>query len=140
MKKEIENLYCPGATENLWDVICHLDTRNANIFKKSVKETALESLKLMLDQNVIYIGNEWVGKHHLKRWKLPNTEIIEIINKKWTEGISFDNLYILAWIDFEGWYLSKLKELGFTEITNWEQFVKNEIGDLKKWIEENKPK
>jgi len=27
-----------------------------------------------------------------------------------------------------------------TQTTNWEWFVENKIGDLEKWIEENRPK
>lgn len=38
------------------------------------------------------------------------------------------------------WYIDKLNGLGLSPTTDWKWFVENKIGNLKKWINYNRPK
>ena len=37
------------------------------------------------------------------------------------------------------WYVDALEKKGLTSTTDWKTFVKEKIGDLEKWIEDNRP-
>ena len=50
------------------------------------------------------------------------------------------NFYGMVTFGSKKWYVNKLEEQGLTDTTDWETFVKNKIGDLEQWIEENRPK
>ena len=55
----------------------------------------------------------------------------------WFENAIFPDFYGIVMFGNEKWYTDKLEDLGLTQTTNWENFVKTKIGDLEKWIEES---
>ncbi|MDY7395713.1 hypothetical protein UMM65_10700 [Aureibaculum sp. 2210JD6-5] len=72
--------------------------------------------------------------------KLSIFEIMMYIQELWFIGANFENFHNMPMFKYKNWYISELEKLGMTHTTDWEEFVKNKIGDLEKWIKENKPK
>ncbi len=70
---------------------------------------------------------------------ISNEEIIRHLNKVWFEGADFEHFYGMPMFKYKDWYLNALKKEGLTPYTYWRTFVKEKIGDLEKWIEENRP-
>ena len=138
------NLYCPLSTEHLWDFIAEVLDKNKIEFgsfkNKSLKKEVLEIISKLLNDNLIYVGNEWLNQSTIKRWNLSNEEIIKKIDEIWFESAEYPDFFNMIWFGFEDWYKNKIKNLGMTNTINWETFVNYKIGDLEKWIEENKPK
>jgi hypothetical protein len=135
------NLFLPNdGVEFLFNIINEL---GYNVDKPlSVKER--ENILFVIDQlfklDLIYVFH-W-GKNHneMKNKKYTIVETLNHINTMWFEKAYYPDYYGMIMFGHKKWYTDKLENLGLTETTNWEQFVKNKIGDLEKWIEENKPK
>lgn len=50
-----------------------------------------------------------------------------------------NDFYTIACFETKGWYVNKMRDLGMSPTRNWKMFVEEEIGDLEKWIMENRP-
>ena len=61
-------------------------------------------------------------------------------DKIWFEGAKFPDLYGMVIFGTQKWYTEALEKKGMTNTTNWKLFVKNKIGNLEQWIEDNRPK
>lgn len=93
----------------------------------------------MLSNQVLYVGE--IINNEFVLWDEPNKKLVEKINNIWSEDTDFQDFYNMVWFGYQDWYLKALKKEGFEkEKSSWNDFVKNNLGDLKKWIEENKPK
>jgi hypothetical protein len=82
------------------------------------------------------------GKHHeiIKQLDLNTKQTIKFIDVTWFEGADFEDFVDMPMFKYKDWYLNALKNEGLTHTTNWKSFVEEKIGNLEKWIEENKPK
>lgn len=136
------DLYCPLNAEHLWDFIAAvLDEKNEKYSAR--KETKKEVLKIIAKQlkfKLLYAGNNWRNQSAIERWDLTNDEVMKKIDEIWFENAKYPDFFNMVWFRYEDWYKNKIEELGMTQTTNWKDFVKNKIGDLEQWIEDNKPK
>ncbi len=103
------------------------------------KFVILNILKFLLELKVIYVFN-WGNAQPPNIQDFSNEDVINHIDKNWIIGAKYPDFYSMAMFGSTKWYVDKLEELGMTHTTNWESFVSEKIGDLEKWIEENKPK
>ena len=133
------NLFCPGANEFLYDYIYLLGyTDNASNDWKA-RHIVLSVLKHLLELDIIYIYS-WYNQPELKGKRMTIDEIIKKIDNLWFENAIFPDFYNMVMFGSKKWYIEALRKLGMTHTTNWEAFVKETIGDLEQWIEENRPK
>lgn len=81
------------------------------------------------------------GKYHdeLKDKKLSIFEKMMYIQELWFIGANFEDFHNMTMFKYQDWYMSELEKLGMNHTTDWKEFVKIKIGDLEKWIEENRP-
>ncbi len=133
--KNYIKLLCPFALENFWHIVACIKDNNTNIPTYELKPIVLEVVEYLLDNKLLFLVME-----NNNSSKMTTSEILNFLDVKWKYDMDFIDLYVLAWFKFEKWYVNSLKKKGLDETTNWEYFVKNKIGDLEKWIEENKPK
>lgn len=136
---EINNFYIPNKIELLFDFFGDLDIKISKPYSKDKRENVLKWVRKLLEKNVLYAG-EFNREKKFEKWNLPVNQIILKINSEWGENIDFPEFYNLVWFSYQKWYLEKLKDLGYNESIDWNWFVKNKIGNLEQWIEENRPK
>ena len=134
--------YEPYVIELLFDFFHELNIKLNKKCSREEKKAVLKVVETMLTQKVIYAcSNDNKLDGALRKWNLSDTEIVNKIDEIWFEGAKFPNFYDMVWFEYQDWYIKALEKKGFVNnITNWESFVKNKIGNLEKWIEENKPK
>tara|TARA_B110000967_G_scaffold121007_1_gene123644 strand:+ start:2046 stop:2477 length:432 start_codon:yes stop_codon:yes gene_type:complete len=135
--EEYINVLCPSDNEYLWNIFNHFGYDNDN--NPDIKKQTLRALKIMLDLDIIFVA-KWFAKPELENCNLEPNEIIKHINEIWFDGAIFPDFYGMVMFNSKDWYKDKLENKGFTPFVNWKNFTKEEIGDLEKWIEENKPK
>lgn len=137
------NLLAPCSNEYLFNYIYLLgytdeDLRNSQNYN-NIKYEVIEVLKQLFIIEVIEVQN-WCNNSELNNKYLTIEDTIKNIDKIWFEGATFPDFYQMVLFGTPKWYTDKLWELGITHTTNWENFVSDKIGDLKQWIEDNKPK
>jgi len=114
---------------------------NKHISDKLLKEFTLSYINEMIDKDIIYVGNKWSEDKSLIKWKYSKDEIIDKIDKMWNEDATFPDFLEMVWFGYQDWYINALKKMGLgQEKILWRDFIKNNIGNLEKWIEDNKPK
>ena len=134
-----KEFYIPHYIEYLFDFFGKYQIKTNKKYTQENKEKVLNSILTLLNQRIIFVGN-WIDNNNFKRWNLSNKEIIEKINSLWLEGTEYPELYNIVYFNYEEWYIDELEKLGFNENSNWDTFIKENIGNLEKWIEENRPK
>ena len=135
------DIFCPNYTEYLWDIIAIIKNDNKYISNDVLKYFTLAYVSEMIEKDIIYVGNEWITNNTLKYWELSKDEIINRINEMWFENAEYPDFLGMVWFGFQEWYIEALKKEGYgKERMLWADFVEKNIGDLEKWIEENKPK
>jgi len=108
----------------------------SNIVKKEVLNIIKELMKL----DVIYVFHWGKDNIQMRNKTLSIQETLNYINKSWYENTKYPDYYDMVMFGYKKWYIEKLKDVGYIpNKTNWSEFVKENIGDLEKWIEENKP-
>ena len=137
-KNEYINLFCPNSNEYLFDYIYILGYKDIDSKNWKSRLVVLSVIEYLLREKIIFVHN-WPNHDELDK-KMSVKNIIKTIDKLWFENAIFPDFYGIVMFDNEKWYTDKLEDLGLTQTTNWENFVKTKIGDLEKWIEENKPK
>jgi len=87
------------------------------------------------------LENNWMKNKELNKIKLSNNDLIKNIKEKMSSSKSMDEFYDFYWIKYQNWYREGLENKGLNVYTiKWNEFINERIGDLEKWIEENKPK
>lgn len=104
--------------------------------EKKLKEKTLEFIKILLEKKLLDI---YTSKFNTK-WNLSVEESIDKIDAIWKENASYTELISLIYFTRQKWFYQKLKSSGYDFMTDWKKFVEEKIGDLEKWIEENRPK
>lgn len=131
--------YCPYYIELLFDYFGEFKIKTNERYTKDNKDKVLNSILEMLTNKVIFVSEK--KKSEFVKWNDSNKIIIERINSMWTENANFSDFYEMVWFGYEDWYINALKKEGYRkEKYSWNDFVKTKIGDLEKWIDENKPK
>lgn|SRR5690606_1194456 len=135
------DIFCPLYNEYLWDIMSIIKNDNKHISDKLLKEFTLSYINEMIDKDIIYVGNKWSEDKSLIKWKYSKDEIIDKIDKMWNEDATFPDFLEMVWFGYQDWYINALKKMGLgQEKILWRDFIKNNIGNLEKWIEDNKPK
>ncbi len=132
------DLLCPNGIEYIWGVYMHLDISDKDASKPNNKKIVLDVIETLMNYGVLYVY-EWYKKPELNHQKLTIKETIDFIDEIWAKNSNYPDLYSMMYFGSPHWYVNKTGELGFTMTTNWRTFVHDKIGDLEKWIEENKP-
>ncbi|MBE7696405.1 hypothetical protein [Tenacibaculum finnmarkense] len=135
-----EEKYSFAVTSEIVEYLPHLFYIEDHEDQSILKNRTLHILKKVLDLDILEVI-EWIAKPELENKNLTTDEIIKHIDEIWFEGAEFPDFYAMVEFGSTKWYKSKLNELGLThDITDWDLFVRNKIGDLEKWIKENRPK
>ncbi len=132
------NLFCPNVNEFLYNFIYLIEYSDEASNDWKSRHVVLSVIEILLNFEVIYVY-DWIAKPKLKNKKLDNKSIIKEIDEIWFKGAKYSDYYNMVMFGSTRWYVDSLAKLGMTNTTNWEYFVKNKIGDLEKWIEDNKP-
>jgi len=132
------SFYIPNNIELIFDFFGDLAIKPNKPYSKKEKYEVLQWVGKLLKSEILYAG-EYDNEKKFKKWNLPINEIIQKIECEWNEDLEFPEFYNLVWFSYQKWYIEALKKRGLTETKDWNNFIKNEIGDLEKWIKENKP-
>jgi len=138
-KKNYIDLLDPYSTECFWHIVSKIKDHDKKIEFSELKLSALHILEYMLENKIVFIIEKITQDKRIIRDKRTTNEVLKYIDKSWNEETEFIDLYNLAWLGFENWYKNDLIKIGLKETINWKHFVKNNIGDLMNWINENKP-
>lgn len=130
--------YCPHYIELLFDFFGEFDISTNDRYTPEKKRKVLNTVSELLSNKIIYIGN--IENKKIKRWSLSNEDILKKIDVLWHERTDFEEFYDMVWFGYENWYIEKLEQIGLSNNIDWKIFVETKIGDLEKWIEQNKPK
>ena len=138
--KEVNvNLFSPCSNEFLFDFIYLLGYTDKEINDKKIKEDVLSTLEILFNLKIIFIY-KWFKESELNDRDLSIGETIAHINRIWFKGATYPDFYNMVMFGSQKWYVDKLWDMGMSHTTNWKWFVENKIGNLEKWIEENRPK
>ncbi len=132
----------PYSLESFEQLTIFLSEKDKTITFKKLKNNSIDVFSFLLENKIIYVlESDWMRKKGYKNTKLNNEEIIKTLKEKWNIDTSFEVLYNLFWFKYQDWYTESFVQKGLTiYTTNWNLFLNEKIGDLDKWIEENKPK
>ncbi|NJB38200.1 hypothetical protein [Croceivirga sp. JEA036] len=137
--KKYLDLLAPNGVEYIWGVYMHLGIKDNESSKPNNKRIILDTIKSLLNYSILQVG-EWYQRPELNSKKLTVKEIVKNLDEIWNEKATYPDFYDMVYFTTPEWYVNKTKKLGLTMTTDWKTFVKEEIGDLEKWIEENRPK
>ena len=133
------NLFSPYSNELLYDYIYSLEYTDEASKDWKARHVVLSVLKTLFELDVIYVY-KWYNQPELKNKKLTINETIIKIDDIWFENAIYPDFYNMVMFGSQKWYVDALEKIGMTHTTNWENFVKEKIGDLEQWIERNRPK
>lgn len=137
--KKFINTLSPYYLEYLWDLISVLGFKNSEVNEESTKKSVLKAIQIMLNLKVLKISN-WIKEPELNKKRLSINETLENIDRIWFKGANYQDFYDMIMFENQKWYIESLEKAGMNPTTNWKKFVKENIGNLEKWINENKPK
>ncbi|MBD1259904.1 hypothetical protein HZY62_04840 [Maribacter polysiphoniae] len=139
-KEDFIELFMPDGIEYISTILANIGYTYKNESSSSAKKHGLEVIEKLLELDLIEVF--YWGKYDdkLKDLTFSNSEIINKIDSLWAVGMHGPDFYRMPMFKYKNWYLDALKKEGLTQTTNWKTFVKEKIGDLEKWIEENRPK
>ncbi|MEW2922282.1 hypothetical protein AB1A65_12485 [Muricauda sp. ANG21] len=83
------------------------------------------------------------GEHHdlIKKLNLDVKQTTIFIKEVWPENMEYPDYFGFISLGYKSWYMKKMDELGYVQFnTDWKTFVKEKIGNLEQWIEQNRPK
>ena len=131
-------LFMPDGVEFIYNVLENIGFVNYTSIE--AKEKGLDAIQKLLELELIEVFH-W-GEYHneLKDKDISNEEIMKHIDEVWFIGADFEHFISMPMFKYKNWYLNSLEKEGLTMTTNWKKFVKEKIGDLEQWIEENRPK
>ncbi len=151
------NLLFPYYIEYLHDIIGVVKSNKEKINFKEIKEETINIIKKMLEYDILFVidfDNLKSGKKiPISNYSIP--DIIKDIDEKWTKDTQFPDFYSIVFFGYNRWYVDGLEKIAtnhsiiwkhdilrYASTNNriyWRTFVEKKIGDLKEWIETNKP-
>jgi|GEM_PF-4678260 hypothetical protein len=135
-------VFHPFGIESLYHLAVYIREKNIDIELDDLNTLTLEVFQYLINNNIIYVlENNWMKNKELNKIKLSNNDLIKNIKEKMSSSKSMDEFYDFYWIKYQNWYREGLENKGLNVYTiKWNEFINERIGDLEKWIEENKPK
>lgn len=136
------SIFHPFHLESLYHLSQFIENVDYHLSFEERKKIVLEILNFLLENNIIYVLKEdFMQNKENKKKILSDKEIISKINDIWREDTPWEDLYFMLWFRFQNWYRDKLVSIGLeNKPIDWNEFINNNIGDLEKWIMENKTK
>ncbi|WP_298364850.1 hypothetical protein [uncultured Lutibacter sp.] len=135
------NLFLPNdGVEFLFNIIN--DGLGYNVNKPSSlheREETLFIIEKLFKLDLIYVFHWGENHEKMKNEKFTIAETLNYINSIWFEKAYYPDYYGMVMFGHNKWYTNKLESLGMTDRTDWKWFVKNKIGNLEKFIEDNRP-
>ncbi|MBL7472915.1 hypothetical protein [Robertkochia sediminum] len=130
-------LFMPDGVEYIYNILNNIGY--SDYTSAEAKTEGMEVIKALFELDLIEVFS--YGNYHLKfsNERLSVDEVLAHLDKVWFIGADFSDFVSMPMFKFKDWYLRALKEAGLTDTTEWNNFVREEIGDLQKWIGENRP-
>lgn len=138
-KEENIGLLSPYSFEFVNHLIGQLGYSQDQYDDTNVKEEVLKVLKLLFELKILRVF-DWMNNPELNNKIMSAEDTIKHIDDKWFVGIKYPDFYDIVMIGTQDWYINNLELLGMSHTTNWNTFVKEKIGNLELWIENNRPK
>ena len=109
-------------------------------YPKARKEV-LDVIRELLKLGIIEVKH-WGEDHDLiQKLKLNTDQTLVFLEEVWPKNLEYPDYFGFITLGYKKWYMKKMDELGYVQFnTDWKSFVKEKIGDLKQWIEKNRPK
>ncbi len=104
------------------------------------RRKGLITINELFKLDLIYFYHWGKYENELKNKELTIFEKMMYIQELWVIGSNFEDFHDMTMFKYKNWYIEGLENLGMTIYTDWKEFVKSEIGDLEKWIDDNRPK
>lgn len=134
------NLFNPDdGVEFIYSIIQSLGYGIKDFKSLEVRTETLEAIRQLLKIEMLE-AYSWHG-HDVKSEvpKLSNEEILKKVEEQWFIGADYVDFLSIVMFCHPIWYKEKLEELGFKPTTDWVWFIENKIGNIEKWIQDNKP-
>lgn len=145
-KEDSLNIFTPDGIELIYRILenvgCYQVVQDKSHLTAQARENGLKAIEILCDMKLIEVFQWGIEIPNISKTNFTKGELIAHLRKVWKVGTETHEFYALPMFIYKKWYLDALKEKGLIDIhtTNWKKFVKNEIGDLEKWIEEVRPK
>lgn len=144
-KEEHLNIFTPDGIELIYRILENIGyyrvLNDKTHLTAQAKEDGLKVIEILCEMELIEIFDWGQEIPDISKTDFNKYELLAHLRKVWKVGTETHEFYGLPMFIYKKWYLDALKEKGLINIheTNWKEFVKNEIGDLEKWIEEVRP-
>lgn len=136
--KNIE-LFMPDGVEFISTILSGLGYDYSNESSEEAREHGLDTIENLFELELIEVFHWGEYDKRLRGKQVPNIKTMRYIAELWIKGAKAPDFYGMPMFKYKDWYLNALKKEGLTPYTYWRTFVKEKIGDLEKWIEENRP-
>lgn len=117
--------------------------QNINHYKDfttlKARRECLKVINDLFELGLIEVFHWGKYEHDFKNEELSNFEKMMYLQELWFIGADFSDFVSMPMFKYKDWYIKKLEDLGMTHYTDWKTFVNDKIGDLEKWIRENRP-
>ena len=131
------DLFMPDGVEYIHNVLANIGWQDYT--SEQAREEGLRVIAKLLELDLIEVFH--FGRYHRKfrEQQLSKDELMDHLRKVWFVGADFTDFTGMPMFKFKDWYLNALREAGFTDTTEWKEFVEEQIGDLEKWIADKRP-
>lgn len=123
--------------------LIHYILQNINHYKNfttlKARRDGLRVINQLFELDLIEVFHWGKYEHELKGKELSTFEKMMYLQELWFIGADFEDFFSMPMFKYKDWYIKKLEDLGMTHYTDWTTFVDENIDDLEKWIEENRP-
>lgn len=104
------------------------------------RKEGLITINQLLELDLIEIFHWGKYENNLKDKDLTVSEKMIYIQELWFKGATFEDFHNMPIFKYKKWYIENLEKLGMNHYKDWKEFVKTKIGNLEKWIIENRLK
>ncbi|MDC6363514.1 MULTISPECIES: hypothetical protein [Flavobacteriaceae] len=133
-------IFMPEGVEFISSILSGLGYNYLDESTESARQHGLETIEKLLDLDLIEVYHWGEYDKSLRGKVIPKFKTMKYIAELWHNGAKMPDFYGMPMFKFKDWYIEALKNKGFTSSTNWRTFVRERIGNLETWIEENRPK
>ncbi|WP_222984448.1 hypothetical protein [Flagellimonas meishanensis] len=141
-KKSVNiDLFHPEGVEFISSILQNLGYTYTNEFTEEAREHGLNTIEKLLELELIEVYHWGDYNEKLNGKLIPNIRIMRYLAELWQKGAKTPDFYGMPMFKYQKWYLDALKKVGFEyRGIDWKSFVKEKLGDLELWIEQNRPK
>lgn len=137
--KENLDIFIPNdGVEFIYSILQSLGYRDFTT--KVAREHGLKIINQLFALDLIEIFHWGNYNKIFKNVIFNKIQTLRLIENIWFEGADYSDFIGMIIFKHKDWYIKALEKEGFTHTKNWENFVKEKIGNLEKWIKQNRPK